>query len=100
MRFPINIIVVALVVLLGQLSLCVSAIAQESDVALTAFKSLPDAPKPQPVQSEDSIAARQSMEAPTENIAEAPEGGASNPDAGSVGGTVTDVNGDIVPGSK
>jgi Carboxypeptidase regulatory-like domain len=100
MKFLINFLAVALVVLLGQLSLCVSAMAQESDVALTASKSLPDAPKPQPVQSEDSVAARRSMEAPTENIAGAPEGGASNPDAGSVSGTVTDVNGDIVPGVK
>jgi hypothetical protein len=68
--------------------------AQQLSPASVASNSLPEAPIPQPSSSEDKTASDEN-EAPLESSTRA----ALHRDPANISGTVTDVNGDLIPGA-
>jgi hypothetical protein len=68
--------------------------AQQLSPVSVASNSLPDAPKPQSFSSEDKIASDEN-----EALPESSKGAALDRDPANISGTVTDVNGDLIPGA-
>jgi hypothetical protein len=68
--------------------------AQEPSSATVASNSLPDAPKPQSSAAEEKIAGDEN-----EALPGGTEGAASHRDPATISGTVTDENGDLIPGA-
>jgi hypothetical protein len=72
--------------------------AQESGSGSQSSAVLPEAPNPQFALAEVQPPAQQASDGHSEDSPQPSHDATPNPDEGSISGTVTDVNGDLVPG--